>query len=250
MTMQRFLWRLLAAFVWVFGAQAAEVRVAVAANFMAPMQKIAKAFEQTTGHKAVLSFGATGNFYAQIRHGAPFDILLAADSATPLKIERERLSVAGSRFTYATGRLVLWSPQAGLVDPGGAVLRSARIQKVALANPKLAPYGAAAVETLAQLGMLQEVQSKWVQGENIAQTYQFVASQNAQAGFVALSQVLSNGQMRAGSAWIVPSHLHAPIHQDAVLLNPGQNKPAATALLAYLQSDNVKTMLQSFGYEL
>ena len=231
-------------------AQAAEVSVAVAANFSAPMQKIARAFAQETGHKAVLSLGSTGNFYAQIKNGAPFQVLLAADDETPLKLEKEGLGVAGSRFTYAIGKLVLWSKQPGLVDEQGAILRSGKFQRIAIANPKLSPYGAAAVETLNQLGSWPALQSKQVQGENIAQTYQFIASENAQLGFVALSQVLLDGKLAQGSAWMVPAHLHAPIQQDAILLNPGRDNLAAKALMNYLRSDSAKTLIRAHGYGL
>ena len=229
---------------------AAEVSVAVAANFTAPMQKIAQVFEQDTGHKAVLAFGSTGNFYAQIRNGAPFQILLAADNETPARIEKEGLGVAHSRFTYATGKLVLWSRQPGLVDDKGGVLRSAKFERLAIANPKLAPYGAAAVETMAKLGLLQNLQPKFVQGENISQTYQFVATANAPLGFVALSQVFAEGRLKEGSAWIVPASLHRPIQQDAVLLYSGKDNPAAVALLSYLRSEKIKTLIRSFGYDL
>ena len=231
-------------------AQAAEVSVAVAANFTAPMQEIAQAFEQDTGHKAVLAFGATGNFYAQIRNGAPFQILLAADDETPIKLEKEGLGVAGSRFTYAQGKLALWSKQPGLVDDKGEVLRSGRIQRIAVANPKLAPYGAAAIETMTQLGVLASLQPRIVQGDNIAQTYQFVATENAQLGFVALSQVYVDGRIAQGSAWIVPANLHAPIKQDAVLLAKGQGNPAATALLAFLKGEKARAFIRAYGYEL
>jgi len=229
---------------------AAEVSVAVAANFTAPMQKIAQVFEQETGHKAVLAFGSTGNFYAQIKNGAPFQILLAADDETPARIEKEGLGVAKSRFTYATGKLVLWSKQAGLVDGKGDVLRSGKFERIAIANPKLAPYGLAALETLNKLGLLQGLQPKFVQGENITQTYQFIATENAPLGFVALSQVFAEGRLKEGSAWIVPSNLHKPIQQDAVLLNGGQDNPAAAALLSFLRSDKVKGIIRSFGYDL
>jgi len=228
--------------------QAAQVNVAVAANFAAPMQKIAQAFEQETGHKAVLSMGSTGHFYAQIRNGAPFQILLAADDETPVKIEKEGLGVAGSRFTYAIGRLVVWSKQPGFVDDRGDVLRSGQFQRIAIANPKLAPYGAAALEAMTQLGVLQALRPKWVQAENIAQTYQFIATENAPLGFVALSQVMSNGKITHGSAWIVPSHLHAPLQQDAILLTKGIDNPAAIALLHFLRTDRVKLLIRSFGY--
>ena len=239
---------LLACLVVFSQAQAAEVGVAVASNFMAPMQKIAQAFEQDTGHKAMLSFGSTGSFYAQIKHGAPFQVLLAADALTPLKLESEGLGVAGSRFTYAVGKLVLWSRQPGLVDDKGAILRSGRFERMALANPKLAPYGAAAVEVMSQMGVLKDIQPKLVQGENIAQTYQFIASGNAQLGFVALSQVMADGRLTQGSGWPVPPGLHAPILQDAILLTPGRNNPAARALLGYLQGEKARAIIRASGY--
>lgn len=229
--------------------QAAEVMAAVAANFTAPMKMLAKSFEQDTGHKLVLSFGSTGSFYAQIKNGAPFDVLLAADSDTPLRLEKDGLGVAGSRFTYATGRLVLWSPKAGVVDDQGSVLRSGKFQRLAIANPKLAPYGAAAMQVLANLGLQATVQPKLVQGENIAQAYQFTASENAQIGFVALSQVFMQGHISQGSAWVVPAHLHAPLQQDAIVLRKGQDNPGAQALMVYLQSEKARRTLQTFGYD-
>jgi molybdate transport system substrate-binding protein len=229
--------------------QAGEVNVAVAANFTAPMQKIAQAFEQETTHKAVLSFGSTGSFNAQIRNGAPFQVLLSADEETPLKLEKEGLAQAGSRFTYATGKLVLWSKQAGLVDDKGEVLKSGKFQRIALANPKLAPYGAAAIETLAKLGLLQDLQPKFVQGDNIAQTYQFVATENAALGFVALSQVMVDGKLTQGSAWVVPANLHAPIAQAAVVLGKDSDNPAAVALMRFLRSDRAKATIRSYGYD-
>ena len=241
---------LLAAFLGqIIQVQAAEVSVAVAANFTAPMRKIAQTFEQETGHQAILSFGSTGNFYAQIRNGAPFHILLAADDETPIKIEKEGLGVAASRFTYAIGKLVLWSKQPGFVDDKGEILRSGQFQRIAVANPKLAPYGAASLETMTQLGVLQALQPKFVQGENIAQAFQFVATENAQLGFVALSQVMTNGTIAQGSAWIVPSSLHAPIRQDALLLVKGKDNPAATALMNFLQSNRSRLVIRSYGYE-
>ncbi|MEO7106952.1 MAG: molybdate ABC transporter substrate-binding protein [Rhodoferax sp.] len=229
---------------------AADVSVAVAANFTAPMQKIAQMFEQDTGNKAVLAFGSTGNLYAQIKNGAPFQILLAADDETPARIEKENLGVANSRFTYATGKLVLWSKQPSMVDDKGDVLRSGKFARIAVANPKLAPYGAAAIETMTKLGLLDSLKPKFVQGENITQTYQFVATENAQLGFVALSQVFADGRLKEGSAWIVPADLHQPIKQDAVLLMGGKDNAAATALLDYLRTDKAKTVIRSFGYDL
>jgi molybdate transport system substrate-binding protein len=233
---------------WYAQAWAAEVSVAVAANFTAPMQKIAQSFAEDTGHQAVLSFGATGAFYAQIKNGAPFQVLLAADDEIPAKIEREGLGVAGSRFRYATGRLVLWSRQPALVDDQGAILRSGKFERLAVANPKLAPYGAAAIETMKKLGVLAAVQPKIVQGSNIAQTYQFITTGNAQLGFVALSQVFSDGKISQGSAWVIPENLHAPIRQDALLLTTGRGNPAAAALLAYLKSEKARALIRSYGY--
>lgn len=231
-------------------AQAGEVTVAVAANFTAPMQKIAKAFEQDTGYKAQLAFGATGKFYAQIKNGAPFAVLLAADDETPARLEKEGLAMAGTRFTYATGRLALWSKQGNLVDDKGEVLRSNSFNKIAIADPKLAPYGIAAMEVISKMGVQANVVPKLVQGESIGQTYQFVSTENAQLGFVALSQISLDGRITQGSAWVVPQHLHAPLKQDAVLLNAGKDNTAAHALLKYLQGDTAKAIITSYGYAL
>ena len=232
------------------GARAAEVQVAVASNFTGPMQRIAATFEAETGHKALLSFGSTGAFYAQIRNGAPFQLLLSADDETPARLEREGATVAGSRFTYAIGRLVLWSAQPGVVDDKGEVLRRSGEGRIALANPKLAPYGSAAIEALTALGLLQSLQPRFVQGENIAQTYQFAATGNAQLGFVSMSQVMVDGKLATGAGWVVPASLHRPIRQDAVVLAAGKNNAAAAALAAYLQSDKARAIIRSFGYEL
>lgn len=229
-------------------AQAAEVVVAVAANFTVPMGKIAAQFEQDTGHTVQLAFGSTGRFYAQIKNGAPFHVLLAADDETPAKLAQEGLGVPTSRFTYAIGRLVLWSPQPGLVDEQGAVLTTERFSKLALADPRLAPYGRAALETLGQLGLLDKLRPKLVQGENIAQTYQFIQTQNAALGFVALSQVFAQGRWAAGSHWLVPSTLHEPIRQDALLLQKGQGQAAAQALLHYLRGDKARAIIRDHGY--
>lgn len=229
-------------------AHADQVQVAVAANFTAPMQKIAAAFEADTGHKAVLSFGATGKFYAQITHGAPFQVFLAADDTTPAKLDSEGRTVAGSRFTYAVGQLVLWSPAANYVDTQGAVLKTGDFKHLSIANPKLAPYGAAALQVLDKQGLTAQVQPRIVTGENIAQAYQFVASGNAQLGFVALSQVMEDGKIAKGSAWIVPASLHEPIRQDAVLLATGKDNPAALALMQYLRSDKARAVIKGYGY--
>lgn len=241
---------LAAALLLAGAAHAAEVSVAVAANFTAPMQKIAAAFERDTGHKAVLAFGSTGRFYAQVRNGAPFHVLLAADDETPAKLAAEGLGLPASRFTYAAGRLVLWSAQAGLVDSQGEVLRKGAFGKLAIADPKLAPYGAAAVEVLARLQLLPALQPKIVQGENISQAYQFAATGNAQLGFVALSQVMVDGKIEKGSAWVVPANLHAAIKQDAVQLAAGKDNPAAAALLHYLRGDAARAIIRAHGYEL
>lgn len=231
-------------------ARAAEVAVAVAANFTAPAQQIAAEFARDTGHTAQLSFGATGKFYAQIRNGAPFEVLLAADDTTPAKLEGDGATVAGSRFTYAVGQLVLWSAKAGLVDERGEVLRGGGFQHLALANPRLAPYGAAALEVLGALKLVDALQPRFVQAENIAQAYQYIASGNAELGFVALSQVMREGRVTSGSAWIVPASLHEPIRQDAVLLLKGKGQPAAEAWLRYLKSDKARAIIKSYGYQL
>ena len=244
---------LLTHMVAVTTAHAGEVQVAVAANFAVPFQKIAADFAAATGHTAVPVVGATGKFHAQVKAGAPFEVLLAADDETPQKLIDEGFAVKGSAFTYAIGKLVLWSAQAGVVDAQGEVLKKGAFAHLAVANPKLAPYGAAAMETLRSLGLADALAPKIVQGENIAQTFQFVSTGNAALGFVALSQVMPlqpPGKPAVGSQWLVPAKLHTPILQDAVLLNKGAGKPAAQALLAYLRSDAAKAVIQSHGYGL
>jgi molybdate transport system substrate-binding protein len=232
-----------------FGARADEVSVAVAANFTAPMQKIAAEFEKDTGHKVVPSFGATGKFYAQIKNGAPYEVLLTADEETPAKLIKENAAVAGSQFTYAIGKLVLWSAKPAIVDGAGAVLKNGGFDHLAMANPKLAPYGAAAVEVMKALGVHDALQTKIVTGESIAQTYQFISTGNALLGFVALSQVLKDGKIE-GSSWVIPAKLYTPIRQDAVILEKGKGKPAAEALMKYLKTGKAKAIITSFGYEL
>ena len=233
----------------VAAAQAEEVTVAVAANFTAPAQKIAAAFATATGHTAKLVPGSTGKLYAQIKNGAPFQVLLSADDETPKRLGQEGAALASTEFTYATGRLVLWSKQAGLVDSKGAVLAGNGYSRLAVADPKLAPYGAAAMEVLAKLGLQAQVQARLVQGENIGQTYQFVFSGNAPLGFVALSQVMVDGKVTEGSAWVVPEHLHAPLKQDAIVLNAGKGNAAASAFVDYLRSEPAKVVMRSFGYD-
>ena len=233
-----------------FGLRAEEVQVAVAANFTAPMQQIAVQFEKDTGHQAMLSFGATGKFYAQISNGAPFEVLLAADDETPAKLEKEGLGVGGSRFTYAIGKLVLWSANPDRVDASGSVLKTGDFKHLAIANPKTAPYGAAAVEVMNKLGVLQNLQPRFVQGESISQTQQFVYSGNAELGFVALSQVFKDGKLTSGSMWEVPANLYAPILQDAVLLDKGKGKAAPAALMTYLKGEKARAIIKSYGYDL
>ena len=230
-------------------AHAGEVQVAVAANFAGPMEKLAAQFQKDTGHKAVVASGATGKFYAQIRNGAPFEVLLSADDETPARLEAEGQAVAKSRFTYAIGRLVLWSAKANYVDATGAVLKTGDFTHLAIANPKTAPYGAAAVSVIDKLGLTARLQPRLVQGENIAQAFQFASTGNAELGFVAQAQVWRDGKFTAGSGWIVPATMHAPIRQDAALLIRGANNPAAQALLDYLRTDKAKALIRAYGYE-
>lgn len=241
----------LGAVLLVGAVQAGEVQVAVAANFTAPMQAIAAEFEKDTGHRALLAFGATGKFYAQIHNGAPFEVLLAADDSTPRKLEEEGAAVPGSRFTYAIGTLVLWSPKEGYVDAQGAVLKGGEFRHLALANPKTAPYGVAALATLERLGIAGEaLKGRMVLGENITQTHQFVASGNAELGFIALSQVYKDGRITGGSAWVVPASYHEPIRQDALILARGKDNPAAAALVDYLKGPKATALIRAYGYDL
>lgn len=239
---------LLASAVLAATAHADTVSVAVASNFTAPMQKIAQEFARDTGHQAQLSFGSTGKFYVQIHNGAPFGVLLSADAATPEKLAREGKADAASRITYAIGKLVLWSKDSTYVDEQGEVLKTNHFQHLAIANPRLAPYGLAAEQTLRKLGLLDAVQPKFVQGENIGQTYQFVATGNAQLGFVALSQVMQDGRINSGSGWIVPETMHEPIRQDAIVLNQARDNAAAQALMRYLQGDKARAIISAYGY--
>ena len=241
---------LLLSLLAILSAHADEVQVAVAANFTAPMQQIAAGFEKVTGHKAALSFGATGKFYAQIVNGAPFEVFLAADDETPARLEKEGHAVAGSRFTYAIGKLVLWSANPDLVDAKGDVLKTGSFKHIALANPKTAPYGAAAIEAMTKLGVLARLEPFFVQGENISQAHQFISTGAAELGFIALSQVFKEGKVTGGSMWAVPASLYQPILQDAVLLAKGKDKAAAAALLSYLKGEKARAIIRSYGYEL
>lgn len=236
--------------VFTSGAFADEVKVAVAANFTAPIQAIAPEFEKATGHKLVASFGATGQIYAQIKNGAPFDVFLSADDSTPAKLESESDIVPGSRFTYAIGSLVLWSADASYLDGSDAALKAGQFKHLSIANPKAAPYGLAATQVLDKLGLTEAVKSKLVEGQNITQTHQFVSTGNAELGFVALSQVYKDGQVTSGSAWIVPDAMYDPIKQDAVILKQGANNPAAAALVEYLKGPEAAKVIKSFGYKL
>ncbi len=240
---------LLSAWSVTSSVRADEVPIAVAANFTVPMQKIASDFEKETGHKVVATYGSTGKFYAQIKNGAPFEVLLAADDETPAKLVTEGSAVKGSPFTYAVGKLVLWSAKPAVVDSTGEVLKAGAFSHIALTNPKLAPYGAAGVETMKALGVYAALEPRIVMAETTTQAYQFIESGNAALGFVALSQVLKDGKVE-GSYWMVPARLYTPIRQDAVILDKGKARPAAEALMKHLKSDKAKAIIKSFGYEL
>lgn len=226
-------------------ARAGDAQVAVAANFSEPAKQIAAAFEAATGHTATLSFGASGQFYSQIAAGAPFEVFLSADAERPARAEAEGLAVKGTRFTYAVGRLVLFSRTPGLVDGAGQVLRRGRFQKLAIADPAAAPYGTAAIETLKSLGAYEALNPRIVTGTSIAQTYQFVDTGAAELGFVAYSQVIN---VTGGSRWLVPESRHTAIEQQAVLLKTGERDPAATAFLAFLKRPAAVAIIRRYGY--
>ncbi|WP_419320914.1 molybdate ABC transporter substrate-binding protein [Caulobacter sp. ErkDOM-E] len=227
-------------------AMADETRVAVAANFTEPAKAIAARFEASTGHRAILSFGSSGQFYNQIANGAPFEVFLSADAERPTRAEAEGLAMAGTRFTYATGRLVLWSRTPGLVDAKGAVLAKGGFEKLAIADPKSAPYGQAAIETLTRLKLQDTLKPRIVTGSSITQTYQYVQTGAAELGFVALSQVVNEP---GGSRWLVPPANHTPIDQQAVLLKTGSGNPAARAFLQFLKGSEAKAIIRRYGYE-
>lgn len=226
-------------------ARAAEVPVAVAANFTEPAKEIAAAFKTATGNEAVLSFGASGQFYTQITRGAPYQVFLSADVDRPLKAEQDGVGVPGTRFVYATGKLVLYSKTPGLVDERGAVLKSGRFQKIAIADPAAAPYGSAAVQTMQKLGVYGPLKARIVQGSSITQAYQFTETGAAEVGFVALSQVIG---APGGSRWTVPESLHKPIDQGAILLYAGDKNPAARAFLTFLRGPQAKAIILRYGY--
>lgn len=234
------------------GAVAAEEAVvAVAANFAEVAERLEKDFEAASGHTLTLVVGSTGKLYAQIANGAPFDVFLSADQETPARLEKEGLAVAGSRFTYATGRLTLWSPEPGRVaSDGAATLRAGKFRQLAIANPELAPYGAAAKQTLEKLGLWERFKDRIVMGETIGQAHTFVASGSAELGFVALSSVLSLRNETRGSRWDVPANLYEPLQQDAVLLKRSAANPAARAFLDFLRSAKAKALIESYGYRI
>jgi molybdate transport system substrate-binding protein len=247
--MLRLSFTLIASFI-AAQVSAGTVHVAVASNFTKPMKVIAANFEEVTGHRALVSYGSSGKLLGQIRHGAPFEIFLSADQDKPDKVEADNLAVPNSRFTYAIGKLVLWSADENTVDEEGEVLKSDGFQHIAIANPITAPYGRAAIQTMETLELAETLKDKIVQGESISQTKEFVSSSNAELGFVALSQITKDGEITEGSAWQIPDDLYSPIKQDAILLKNGENNEAAKALYAYLKSDDVQAMIQSFGYDL
>ncbi len=231
-------------------AIAGEVSAAVAANFAAPARQIAALFGKETGNRVRLSIGATGKFYAQIRGGAPFDVLLAADEETPKLLEQQNLAVAASGFVYAEGRLVLWSAKPGYVDGKGAVLGAGNYNKIAYADPKLAPYGRAAVEALQNMSLWEKVRGRMVTGESIGQAYQFAASGNAELAFIALSQIMKEGRVSQGSWWVVPENLYRPIRQTAVELTAARDKDAAHSFLAFMKGREAENIIKGYGYGL
>ena len=227
--------------------------VAAAANFSAPLAVLVEGFEGRSGHRVLVSYGASGRLFAQISNGAPFQVFLSADQDKPARLEAAGMTVGGSRFTYAVGSLVLWSRDEGLPSARSQEglarrLRRDDYRRLALANPRLAPYGKAAVEVLENLGLVGVTRGRWVRGENIAQTYQFVSSGNAELGFVALSQVMEGGEITRGGGWVVPSHLHGPIRQDGVLLRRGEGCEACREFIDYLRSVEGRRIIGAFGY--
>ena len=230
---------------------AEEVTVAVASNFLKPFKQLVPVFQKQSGHTVRIVSGSTGKLYAQIMHGAPFDVFLAADRERPRLLEHNGQAVPKTRFTYAQGKIVLWSADPRkITSDGKSILSRQNFNHLALANPKTAPYGKAAHTTLTRLSLLESVSSTLVQGENISQTFQFVATGNAEVGFVALSQIMDPHMKIKGSQWIVPEHLYDSIDQDAVLLKRGKSQPAAKALLQFLKSHTARAMIQSYGYGL
>ena len=235
-------------FSMAVNAQAAEIKVAVASNFANVLKEIAVEFQKDTGHQLAITPGATGKFYAQTSNGAPFDVFLSADDETPSKLAKEGKAIAATQFTYAIGRLALWSQLPDMVDKNADILKTDKFKFLAVANAKVAPYGQAAVMTMQKLGVLTKLEPRIVQGESISQTYQFVSTGNAQLGFVALSQIVENGKIKSGSAWIVPEEMHDPLKQDAVVLQSCKHISVCQSLLDYLKTEKAKKIMASYGY--
>lgn len=231
-------------------AQAAEVSVAAASNFVAPLEHIAVLFQKESGHTLKVSSAASGKLYAQIKGGARFDVFLSADEELPKQLLQEGLAVGGSRFIYATGRLVLWSAQPGLVDEKASVLNKGNFNTLAIANPVNSPYGVAAKETLTKLTMWNSIQRKLDKGDDLAQTYQLAASERDDLAFIALSQVMRDGKISQGSWWLVPPEMYKPIRQSAVLLSGAKDKEAAKAFLVFLTGEKARAVMRGFGYDL
>jgi len=234
--------------VCTFGAEAKSVHVAVAANFSNTMKSLVKEFEKTSDYQIALSFGSSGKFYAQIKQGAPYELFFSADQAKPDALQKNGLVMANSRFTYATGRLALWSARPDFANKIETKLKEGTFNKLAFANPKLAPYGAATLEVLKYLSLIESTQSKWVRGENVAQTYQFVSSGNADLGFIALSQLLGTKKVKQDSYWLVPNYMHHPIKQDVVLLRSAEKSQGARAFLDFIHSNKAKNIIAEYGY--
>ncbi|MCP4041540.1 MAG: molybdate ABC transporter substrate-binding protein [Gammaproteobacteria bacterium] len=235
--------------IWIQSAAAGEIHAAVASNFSLTMERLVHLFLEKTGNRIVISRGATGRHYAQISHGAPFDLFFAADKKRPSLLERQGLAVSGSRFTYAVGKVALWSQRVGYVDPDGDILRNGNFRHLAIANPKLAPYGMAAKQVLTSLGEWDRLLPRLVRGENIGQTFQFVASGNATLGFVALSQIRRPEAKTGGSFWEIPLDMYQPIEQQAVLLNTGENREVAAQFLEFVKKDaGARKIITKFGY--
>ncbi|MBH0193470.1 MAG: molybdate ABC transporter substrate-binding protein [Nitrospira sp.] len=230
-------------------AFAEQVLVAVAANFVPPFRDVAVEFEKATGHNVRVATGSSGNFYAQIKNGAPFDVFFSADAERPTRLEQDGLGVKNTRFTYAIGRLVLWSPNAALIR-GADTLRSDGFTHLAMANPKTAPYGAAAMQAMQRLGVWETLQPRIVMGENLGQTMGFIESGNAELGFLALSQALDPKLKHMGARWDVPAHLHDPITQDAIVLANGKDNPAAKSLLEFIRSPQARAIIERYGYSM
>lgn len=228
-------------------ALAGQAGIAVAANFTDATRDIVPLFEKATGHKLKVSFGSTGKLYAQIEHGAPFEVFLAADEKRPTKAENEGLAVKGTRYTYAKGTLALWSVTPKLFSDGEAYLKKGDFKRASMANPKTAPYGLAAKQVMEHLGLWGKFKSRMVRGDSIAQTFQFAATANAQVGFVALSQV-RGWKGDEGSLWLIPEGYYEPIAQQAVLLKKGEANEAAKAFLEFLKGPEARKVITAYGY--